>query len=238
MGILIPATTLLHDEEEQDAGLRALDFPASLDGRVLVDRDTARRIAAQTGTWERLFTDPVTGTVVAVDSRRQTARQKAWLQARDGWCRAPGCAAPARRADVDHTVAWAEGGATALGNLGHLCRRDHGLKHDSRWAVRQLEHGVFEWASAIGQVLRTDPEPIGPVFTDPPRPGRSGRDRPPPLTPAEQRRRRTEIAAQMRADAERWNDPATRPEPPPQETTGVWAPLDDPTAAPYGPLPF
>ncbi|MGC5078522.1 hypothetical protein ACLQ21_15770, partial [Agrococcus sp. DT81.2] len=44
------------------------------------------------------FTDPVTGTVVAVDSRRQTVAQKLWLQARDGWCRCPGCPNPARRA--------------------------------------------------------------------------------------------------------------------------------------------
>ncbi|MGC5078514.1 hypothetical protein ACLQ21_15730, partial [Agrococcus sp. DT81.2] len=61
VGILIPATTLLHDADgagggEQDPALQGLDLPASLDGRVLVDRDTARRIAAATATWERLFT--------------------------------------------------------------------------------------------------------------------------------------------------------------------------------------
>ncbi|MGM1029985.1 MAG: DUF222 domain-containing protein [Actinomycetota bacterium] len=232
VGILIPATTLLQDDVEQDAAVRALDFPASLDGRVLVDRDTARRIAARTATWERLFTDPVTGTVVAVDSRRQTAAQKTWLQARDGWCRAPGCPHPARRADVDHTVAWADAGATELGNLGHLCRRCHVLKHDSRWSVQQLPGGVFEWTSAIGQVIRTQPEPVGPVFTDLPR-----RARPATLTPAERRRRRKQIGEQMRAETERWNNPATRPEPPPPETSGIWAPHDDDEPG-REPMPF
>ncbi|GAA1418783.1 HNH endonuclease signature motif containing protein [Agrococcus citreus] len=218
VGILIPATTLLHDDVEQDAAIRALDAPASLDGRVLVDRDTARRIAAQTATWERLFTDPVTGTVVAVDSRRQTGRQKAWLQARDGWCRAIGCANPARTADVDHTVAWADGGQTRLDNLEHLCRHCHLLKHDSRWQVQQLAGGVLEWTSAIGQVLRTNPEPIGPVFTDLPR-----RSSEPTLTPAQKRKRRSEVADQMRAETARWNDPATRPEPGALPASVPWA---------------
>ena len=237
VGILIPATTLLHDADgsgggEQDPALQGLDLPASLDGRVLVDRDTARRIAAATATWERLFTDPVTGTVVAVDSRRQTREQKQWLQARDGWCRCPGCATPARRADVDHTVPWSEGGATRLDNLEHLCRRCHLLKHDSRWAVRQLAGGVLEWTSAIGQVIRDQPEPVGPVFTDLPRRGRD-----PAPTPAEKRRRRKAAAEQMRADAERWNNPDTRPDPPPPPTTGIWAPPPEPTV-PEPPPPF
>src|SRR5690606_16709082 len=125
VGILIPATTLLHDEGEEAAAIRALDAPAALEGGVLVDRGQARPIAAQAATWERLLADPVTGTVVAVDSRRQTSRQKAWLQARDGWCRAVGCANCARTADVDHTVAWADGGQTRLDNLEHLCRHCH-----------------------------------------------------------------------------------------------------------------
>lgn len=231
VGILIPATTLLHDDREQDAALRALEAPASLDGRVLVDRDTARRIASRTSTWERLFTDPVTGTVVAANSRRQTARQKLWLQARDGWCRMPGCSSPARRADVDHTIAWADGGGTTLDNLGHLCRRDHLLKHDSRWSVRQLPGGVFEWTSPIGQVITDRPEPVGPTFTDLPR-----RSRAPAMSAADKRRRRTQVAEQLRAETALWRDPATRPEPPPPDTDGIWAPADP--ASSHHPAPF
>ncbi|MGC5075858.1 DUF222 domain-containing protein [Agrococcus sp. DT81.2] len=232
VGILIPATTLLHDPREQDPALQGLDLPASIDGRVLVDRDTARRIAAATATWERLFTDPVTGTVVAVDSRRQTVAQKLWLQARDGWCRCPGCPNPARRADVDHTVPWSEGGPTRLDNLEHLCRRCHLLKHDSRWTVRQLPGGVLEWTSGIGQVIRDQPEPIGPVFTDLPRRGRD-----PAPTPAEKRRRRKAAAEQMRAETELWRNPDTRPDPQPPDTTGHWGippqPTDDEPPPPF-----
>lgn len=226
VGILIPATTLLQDEAEQDPALRALDFPASLDGRVLVDADTARRIAADTAVWERLFTDPVTGTVVAVDSRRQAAAQKVWLQARDGWCRRPGCPHPARRADVDHTVPWSEGGQTRLDNLGHLCRPCHLLKHESRWEVRQLPGGVFEWTSVLGQLILDQPEPVGPVFTDLPRRGRDPATTR-ATTAAEKRRRRKAAAEQMRAETELWNNPDTRPDPPPPATSGIWAPLPD-----------
>jgi hypothetical protein len=86
--------------------------------------------------------------------------------------------------------------------------------------VRQLPGGVLEWTSPIGQVLRTEPEPVGPVFTDLPR---RSREPTPRLTPAEKRRRRAAISEQMQAETARWNDPATRPEPPPQPTSGPWA---------------
>ena len=162
VAIMIPATELLRDEQQEEAGV--LRFPASLDGRVLVDRDTARRIAGGAGTWERLFTDPVSGVAVTVDTYRPSAEQKRWLQARDGWCRAPGCSNPARRSDLDHTDDWADGGRTSIDNLGHLCRRDHTLKHASRWRVQQLQGGILEWTSPTGRVIADEPEPIAPRF--------------------------------------------------------------------------
>ncbi|MCH1883443.1 HNH endonuclease signature motif containing protein [Agrococcus sp. ARC_14] len=169
VSIMIPATALLHDREEQDQAMRSLTFPAALDGRVLVDRDTARRIASDTATWERLFTDPVTGVAVTVDYRRPTAAQRRWLQARDGRCRGPGCDQPVLRSEVDHTKDYAGGGATSLDNLGHLCRSDHHrIKHGSRWQVEQLPAGVLRWTSPIGQVIENAPEPVGPIFTDTP----------------------------------------------------------------------
>ncbi|MGC5078518.1 hypothetical protein ACLQ21_15750, partial [Agrococcus sp. DT81.2] len=88
------------------------------------------------------------------------------------------------------------------------------LKHDSRWTVRQLPGGVLEWTSGIGQVIRDQPEPIGPVFTDLPRRGRD----PAPPTPAEKRRRRKAVAEQMRAETELWRNPDTRPDPQPPDT--------------------
>ena len=235
VSILIPATTLL-DDDGQDPALRALDFPASLDGTVLVDRDTARRIAGTASVWERLFTDPVTGVAVTVDTYRVPRLQRLWLQARDGGCHGPGCARPALRSDVDHTIDWAKGGTTTLGNLGTLCRSCHTLKHDSRWAVRQLPGGVFEWTSPIGQVITDVPEPIGPVFTDTPR-----RSPPSTATRAERRRRTQEAVDRMAADRDRMlaglpPDPDAPPLPLPPDPLGIWTAAGSHVLGP--PAPF
>ncbi|MCR8669603.1 HNH endonuclease signature motif containing protein [Agrococcus sp. HG114] len=212
ISIAIPATELLHGADGQDPALRAVDFPASLDGKVLVDRESARRIAGDTAVWERLFTDPVSGVPVTVDAYRASAAQRRWLRARDGRCRGPGCAKPVMRTDLDHTNDFAKGGSTSLDNLEHLCRSDHGLKHDTRWSVEQLPGGALRWTSPIGQVIDDIVEPAGPTFTDVPR----SRPKPP-------KRTRSERVRDYREAVERLERPAAersgRDSPPP-------APLD------------
>ena len=49
--------------------------------------------------------------------------------ARDRHCQHPGCYRPAKWCDVDHIIAWQEGGTTRLDNLQLLCRYHHRLKH-------------------------------------------------------------------------------------------------------------
>jgi hypothetical protein len=210
VAILIPATELLHDQ--QDPAPRELRFPAALDGKVLVDADTARRIAGGAGVWERLFTDPVSGVAVTVDTYRPSAAQRRWLRARDGRCRGPGCDRPVLRADIDHTKDFAGGGMTTLTNLEHLCRADHTLKHDTRWRVEQLPGGVLRWTSPIGQVIVDEPPPVGPRFTDMPR----TRPKPPKETSSERRRRQREAMAQLEAEQrQRAADPVVAVPPPP-----------------------
>lgn len=170
ISVTIPATELLRDatpESGNDDALAApLRFPASLDGRVLVDASTIRALAADTATWERLFLHPVTGLPVTVDTYQPSRAQRRWLRARDGHCRWPGCANPVSRADVDHTRDFAKGGTTTLSNLAHLCRRHHTMKHATRWSVCQLADGVLEWTSPLGDIHRDEPEPQGPRFVD------------------------------------------------------------------------
>lgn len=175
VAITVPATELLREPDD-----RSPEFPAALDGQALVDLETARRLAGDASTWERLFTDPVSGVAVTVDTYRPTAAQRRWLRSRDGGCRFVLCSNPALRADVDHTRDWADGGCTELGNLGHLCRPHHTFKHGTRWKVRQLAHGVFEWTSPTGRVMLDVPEPVGPSFAahGPPEPW-GGDGRPP-----------------------------------------------------------
>ena len=162
--ITIPATELLRDPVEPEEP--ALRFPALLDGKILVDAATVRALAAETVVWERLFLHPVTGLPVTVDTYTPSRRMRRWLRARDGRCRWPGCTSPVHRADLDHTEAWVDGGATSLANLAHLCRRHHVMKHSTAWRVSQLPGGVLEWTSPLGTIHRDEPEPQGPVFAD------------------------------------------------------------------------
>jgi hypothetical protein len=81
---------------------------------------------------------------------------------------------PVERCDVDHTVEWAAGGRTEVGNLAHLCRRHHALKHPDlaigiRWSVVQRPDGVLVWRSPTGRCYEDLPERMSP----PGNPGKS-----------------------------------------------------------------
>ncbi|GAA2172359.1 HNH endonuclease signature motif containing protein [Agrococcus versicolor] len=152
--ITVPVTTL--------AG--ASDAPGVLDGAQPVDAETARILVGVATTWERLLTDPVRGTVVEVDTYVPTAAQRRLLVARDQHCRFPGCAAKARDDDADHRIAWEDGGTTSLGNLAHLCRRHHTMKHATAWSVSQPRPGELRWRSPLGRTYVDRPPPVGPTF--------------------------------------------------------------------------
>jgi hypothetical protein len=143
----MPATTLTG----QTAG------GAILPGHGPIDTDTARTLAADAPTWTRLFRDPATGVPTCVDTYRPTQTQRRLLRARDTRCRFPGCRRPARGCDIDHTIARADGGPTALHNLAHLCRRHHTLKHDTAWTVEQLPGGILRWTSPTGRTHHDHP---------------------------------------------------------------------------------
>ena len=127
------------------------DQPADLAGYGHLDAATARALAAAAPGWDRLFTHPVTGAVLAVDRYRPTNEQRRLLRARDEHCRFPGCRQPTSRCDVDHTIAREHDGPTAVTNLAHLCRRHHTLKHHSAWRVRQRPDGTLQWTSPAGR---------------------------------------------------------------------------------------
>lgn len=71
----------------------------------------------------RLFTDPVTGTLVQRDPRRRafTGALRAFLVARDRTCRNAWCGAPVRH--IDHITRHADGGLTEEANGRGLCAR-------------------------------------------------------------------------------------------------------------------
>lgn len=164
--VTIPVGVLVAGERAGDSagdGAGGNMGSATLEGGAVIDPEQARWLAGRASSWQRLFTHPESGEVVACDSYTPTAAQRRWLLARDQTCRFPGCAAAASRADVDHTVAWADGGATEIGNLAHLCRRHHTLKHASRWAVEQPTPGVLRWTSPLGSQYIDEPFAVGPT---------------------------------------------------------------------------
>jgi len=55
-----------------------------------------------------------------------SAKLADFVRCRDLTCRAPGCDRPAFQCDVDHTIPYAEGGATHQSNLKCLCRLQDG----------------------------------------------------------------------------------------------------------------
>jgi hypothetical protein len=79
------------------------------------------------------------------------------VRARDLTCRAPGCDRPATQCDIDHTVAYADGGATHPSNLKCLCRQHHLLKTFWGWKDKQMSDGTVIWSVPDGQTLVTVP---------------------------------------------------------------------------------
>lgn len=143
------------------------DGPASLIGRAPIDPDTARELAETTGSpLERILTEPVSGTVLQVDTYQRPARMDRYLRGRDQRCRGFGCTMPAIRSEVDHNHDWALGGKTEITNLCHLCQRHHSMRHCTPWKVRQLDHGVIEWTSPLGKVY-IDRPPVPAVHFAP-----------------------------------------------------------------------
>lgn len=144
-----------------DVPSRRSSAPALLDGHIPVPTAEVRRLIDAAPEFERIFTDPIKGTLLEVDSYRPTSAMRRRLAVRDGRCRFVGCMMPANRCDIDHTTAWEEGGSTSLPNLGHLCGGDHTGKHHGDWTVKQLPDGVYEWQSPTGFVLRDEPVQFG-----------------------------------------------------------------------------
>ncbi|KAA2252553.1 DUF222 domain-containing protein [Solihabitans fulvus] len=140
------------------------DNPGDLVGYGAIPAALARRIA-EDGTWRRLLTDPVDGSLL--DYGRRTYRPPAALAdhivARDRTCRFPGCIRPAAGCDLDHTKKFPLG-PTAHHNLGALCRHHHRAKHKANWRIDQPGSGHFIFTSPTGRRFERAPEPLA----DPP----------------------------------------------------------------------
>lgn len=150
--VTVPVMTLMDARGSQSNGSHVDRPPAELDGRCPIDADTARRIAGAASGWDRVLTHPISGALLAVDRYRPGDQLKRHLRARDQRCRFPACGLAARKCDIDHNHAAAEGEPTCEDNLAHFCRRHHMMKHHSPWQVEQRTGGVLEWRSPTGDM--------------------------------------------------------------------------------------
>nr|WP_251826322.1 HNH endonuclease signature motif containing protein [Mycobacterium tuberculosis] len=88
---------------------------------------------------------------------RPSVKLAAFVRARDLTCRAPGCDRPATQCDLDHTIAFADGGATHAANLKCLCRLHHLLATFCGWRAQQLPDGTVIWTLPGNQTYVTTP---------------------------------------------------------------------------------
>ena len=127
------------------------DTPGELRGYGAIPASVARELA-MSGKWRRFITDPQNGHLIDIgrSSYTPTAALRELIIARDGSCRFPGCAQPPSKSDLDHAIAWGEGGATDRANLGLLCRRHHRLKTHDGWTLISNEDGSCTWTAPSG----------------------------------------------------------------------------------------
>ena len=140
--IVVPYSTLIGADDQ----------PAELVGHGPVPASLAREVAVE-GVWRRLVTDPLSGTLL--DYGRATYHPPVGLadhvRARDVYCRAPGCRRRAADAELDHVVAWSDGGTTCGNNLRSHCTGHHRLKtHAPGWRVRAHPDGSLTWTTPTG----------------------------------------------------------------------------------------
>jgi hypothetical protein len=79
------------------------------------------------------------------------------VKVRNTRCTAPGCGRPAARCDLDHTLAWDQGGITCECDLAPLCRHHHRCKQSQGWKLEQPSPGVLKWQTPAGRRYATQP---------------------------------------------------------------------------------
>jgi hypothetical protein len=158
--VIVPISTLMGLDE----------LPGELIGHGPIPAPLARQIAAD-GIWRRLLTDPASGTLL--DYGRTTYTPPAGLadfvRARDVYCRNPICGQRAATADLDHTLAWNDGGHTSNHNLYAGCRHDHLIKtFTPGWHVDQHPDGTVTWTTPTGHTYTSHPHDYRPDPHPPP----------------------------------------------------------------------
>ncbi|MEO9248581.1 HNH endonuclease signature motif containing protein, partial [Citricoccus nitrophenolicus] len=102
-------------------------IPAEVARRVITDSEAEVFI-------RRLYTEPASGQLVAMDSKRRTfsGALRQLILVRDDTCRTPYCDAPVKH--VDHVIPYRAGGPTSASNGAGLCARCNYSKENPDWS--------------------------------------------------------------------------------------------------------
>ncbi|WP_435769409.1 HNH endonuclease signature motif containing protein [Nocardioides sp. SYSU DS0651] len=68
----------------------------------------------------------------------------------------PFAANTTRATEIDHTIAWSDGGPSAIGNYGPMTRRHHRIKTHDTWDVKQPYPGIYLWRDPHGGYFLVD----------------------------------------------------------------------------------
>ncbi|MDX6279333.1 MAG: hypothetical protein QOH03_404 [Kribbellaceae bacterium] len=171
--VLTPITTLLGMDDE----------PCELTGYGPIPAEMARRIAAD-GTWRRILTDPVNGTVLEASTTRHDPGMlvSETLLAAHPTCDWVNCNRAARECDRDHGIPFAQTGITRLADLRNYCELHHIIKDTPAWGwvATNNSDGSTTLTTPTGHRYTTPPATPGPIRKTPPGPAAS-RDEPPPF---------------------------------------------------------
>jgi hypothetical protein len=157
VNVLVPLETIT---SASDACGRIGNTPATADEV----RDLIAEAAVKSSTIRRLVTDSA-GCILDAGRSHYLASdiQKLVIRLRDGYCRFPGCNAPAERCEVDHVVPYDAGGPTDLWDLGPLCKFHHQMKTGGYWhIIASHRDGTCRWRSPLGRIYEHTPPDLTP----------------------------------------------------------------------------
>jgi hypothetical protein len=120
-----------------------------------VSAETSRRLACDSA--RVVMRHAANGRVLDVGRRTRAISPglRRALEHRDGGCRFPGCGR--RLCDAHHVEAWADGGATSLGNTLLLCRLHHRAVHEEGFSMELAPDGEARFHRPDGRPLPEAP---------------------------------------------------------------------------------
>ncbi|HEY0902978.1 MAG TPA: HNH endonuclease, partial [Marmoricola sp.] len=123
-----------------------------------VENTRSHILVAQVADWCATATGPVVirpvvdlGEHIEVPGYTPSPRLREQVLLTHPTCVFPGCSRPSRGCDLDHVIAWADGGPTCSCNLVPECRFHHRLKTHGGWTLHRVGHRLLVWTSPHGR---------------------------------------------------------------------------------------